>query len=229
MKIFQYLLIFSLLLFVSCDEESTTGSGDPAGVTAISGKLENYTLGSGKIVKLGWYNGPSSFDEVSRATIGSDGSFSLQLNVPQSFMLDSLISQRGGCTGNMTSTTPGVMVAGFQNLFIYEGSQIRGVALLINRNISGDSLYLPALNDALLQLVYFDKATTINGSETCPEDWDRNGSEEMMVTRAVNNVKVTAGWNKIYSTITARTSTTATYSTTTTEPSGLKWYYISFN
>ncbi|MBV6512061.1 MAG: hypothetical protein HRU80_14585 [Ignavibacteriales bacterium] len=232
MKKLFILFTFSLtFLFISgCSEDDTTpGPGGGTAVTSISGKLEGWTHGTGKTIMMGQYNGPSSFDAVGTGTIAADGSFTIALSAPMSFLLDSLTTQVPVCTGSFTSSTSGVMVYGTGGAMIMDGTSIFGFAQCTSRDFRNDSsvIYIPMLNDNILEIVYMTKATTVNGSQTCPQTFD--GNTETMVTRQVNNLNFAAGWNKIYNKVTARGTSTATLQMSFTDPGTLKWYFFRIN
>lgn len=219
------ILIPITFIFTSCEDDKIT---DPpaSGTTNVSGTIENWSFSTGKTLKIGTYNGPSSFLEVGSGAIQTDGSFSITLNTPPANLLDSLTSSCEECEGGFTSTTAGVMVYGTAGGLIYQGTQVFGVTQYINRDFSGDELYIPALNDVYLELVYFSKATTFNGSQTYNDSFD--GTHTTRVTRTASNITVTAGWNKLYTTVTSRTDTTAAFSMSTVNSVSLKWYRIRF-
>lgn len=227
MKTYPALVLIFLfsLAFISCTDDTITDP-PPTAVTSVSGKIENWTFAAGKTIRMGNYNGPTSFEEIGSGDIQTDGSFTLNLNTPMEFLLDSLTSSCEECTGAFTSTTPGVMVYGTAGGFIYQGTQIFGISQYINRDISGDELYIPALNDVYLEMVYFSKATTISGGQTYNFSFD--GMHTTRVTRTADNVAVSAGWNKLYTSVTARTDSTATLTMKSAHSQTLKWHMIRF-
>jgi hypothetical protein len=232
MKKLFILFTFSLtLLFISgCSEDDTTpGAGGGTAVTSISGKLEGWTFGTGKTIMMGQYNGPTSFDAVGTGTINADGSFTINLTTPMEFLLDSLTGTDPDCSGSFTSSASGVMVYGTGGAMIMNGTSIFGWAQCVSRDFTTDSshIYIPQLNDNIMEIVYMSKATTINGAQTCPQSWD--GTNELMITRAASNMNFAAGWNKVFDKITARSTTTATITMSGTDPGNMKWYFFRIN
>ncbi|GMU85836.1 MAG: hypothetical protein AMXMBFR48_10780 [Ignavibacteriales bacterium] len=232
MKKFFILLTFSLsvLIISGCSEDDTTpGPGSGTAVTSISGKLEGWTYGTGKTIMMGQYNGPNSFDAVGTGSISADGSFTIALAAPMEFLLDTLTSIDPDCSGSFTSSASGVMVYGTGGAMIMDGTSPFGWVQCTSRDFRNDSvrIYVPQLNDFILELVYMNKATTVNGSQTCPMDF--NEPTEIMVTRQVNNLNFAAGWNKIYNKVSARSSGAATLQMSFTDPGTLKWYFFQFN
>lgn len=232
MKKFFILCTFTLsFLFISgCSEDETDpGAGGSTAVTSVSGKLEGWTFGTGKTIMMGQYNGPNSFDAVGTGSIAADGSFTVNLTTPMSFLLDTLTSISPDCSGSFTSSASGVMVYGTGGAMIMDGTSMFGYAQCTSRDFRNDSvrIYVPQLNDYILEIVYMNKSTTVNGSQTCPQDF--NEPTEIMVTRQVNNLNFAAGWNKIYNKVSARSSGAATLQMSFTDPGTLKWYFFRFN
>lgn len=226
------ILFFVSLLFAmisGCSKtENSTGELNTPGVTSISGKLEGWTHGTGKTIVMGQYNGPNSTDVIGSGSIGSDGSFTVNLlAAPMEFLLDSLTSGDFDCSGKMTSTVSGVMVFGTGGALILNGSTLFGYAQCVNRDWRAERIYIPQMNDEVMEVVYFSKATTLAGSQTCPQSFD--GTTETQVTRNVPDLQVSAGWNLVYDKVTARTDSTCTFNLSKTSPGTLKWYYKTTN
>ncbi len=221
----KYLLLFSLLFFVACEDDSTNTGDNLQGITSISGKLENWTYGTGKTIKLGTYLGQNNFYVTGSGDIAADGSFSIALLTPSAEWLNNLVDS----TAHFTSTTAGVKVYGQGGAMLFDGQNIFGFAIYINRDFTSDTFWIPQVGDKVMQPTYFTAATTINGSETSQEDWDPNHRDTTYVTRVVENKAVAAGWNKIYGSITSKTVNTYTINMSTAEPTGMKWYFSRIN
>lgn len=230
MKTFQYLLIFSLLLlFVSCEEESTTGTGDPTTMTTISGKLENWTFGTGETIKIGNYISQNEFQFVGSGAIAEDGSFQIALLTPPEAYLDYVQSPDSGAPAGITSSDRNARVYGAGGFMIFDGTNFFAFVLCMNRDFRADTFWIPTVGDQIFQPTYFTVKTTLNGSETSEEDWDPRSTTPTYITRVVNNVTVAAGWNSVIGAVTAKTSNTVTFNMTLGQPTNLKWYFQRVN
>lgn len=229
-KLISLFFISLLLVLISgCSKtENSTGELTTSGISSISGKLEGWSYGTGKTIVMGQYNGPSSIDVIGSGSIGSDGSFTINLlAAPLEFMLDSLTSGDFDCSGNMTSSVAGVMVYGTGGALILEGGNLFGYAQCVSRDWRAERIYIPQMHDEIMELVYFSKATTVGGNQTCPQSFD--DTTEVKVTRVVPDLQVTAGWNKVFDKVSARTDSTCTFNLSKTDPGTLKWYYKVIN
>lgn len=221
-------LLLPSLFIIGCQEETTTtGTGDqnpPPTFSTLSGKLENWTFGTGKTIKFVRFRGPN-YQEFASSAIASDGSFTLTFSTPSADQLDSLGSTGEGCTGVITANVLGVKVVGDANFYIFEGTNMVGYVALMSRNMMADTVQTPQLNDIFFSPTYFTASATVNGSMTCFEDWDDDGTRETYVTQVVENKKIAAGWNEIFTKVTARSGNSITFTFISGPQSGLKWYY----
>ncbi|NUN07903.1 MAG: hypothetical protein HUU54_01875 [Ignavibacteriaceae bacterium] len=229
MKHLTYLFLFSFLFFLGCEEESTTGTGDNTAITTITGKLENWTHGAGKTIKIGNYITQTEYQIVGSGAIAADGSFAIALLTPPESYLNYIQSPDSGAPAGITSSDRNARVYGAGGFMIFDGSNFFAFVLCMNRDFRADTFWVPTVNDQIYQPTYFTARTTLNGSETEEEDWDPRATTPTYITRVVNNVTVAAGWNNVIGTVTAKTTNTVTFNMTLAAPTNLKWYYQRVN
>lgn len=204
MKKLLLLTLFSSMLFVagcSKDDDDPVGPGN-GGPTTISGKIDNWSLGTGKTISLGISY--SSTQSYGTAAIAEDGSFTIQAQAPPAAApLLNGVWNDPECDGSVTVSPTGANFM-FGYLYVLEGENVIGY---VEKEIDTEDLYCISL------FFYASKDVNVTGSEACS-----GGS----VTNYNMNFK--AGWNLLYE-VDEYTSTQTIENVTTTEPAGAKYMY----
>jgi len=159
-----------MLLISSCKKDDSNPAGnntetqDPS-ITSISGKIKNWTLGSGYKLELGWRP-----DVYSSATIGSDGSFTLTTltTVPS----NELISSFPGAT----SSNPTTKTTGYYFLLVFTpDSQSNDLATgrIMYQNSNSAEAYIFSNQSTTFTGNYIEGTTPLNCDFTLKPGWNR--------------------------------------------------------
>lgn len=201
MKKLLLLTLFSSLLFVagcSKDDDNPTGPGG-SGKTTISGKIDNWTLGTGKTINLTPDVANLSVIYGS-ASVAEDGSFSIEAEWPQAAApLWAAYPDDPECDGTITvSNHDAAFMISF--LVVSDGTgPVAYVDKVLENDESTGSFFF-----------YVTKNVSITGSETCSGASSTNYS-----------INMNQGWNLVF----GYSNDQGDYMTTT-EPQGTKYMMI---
>jgi hypothetical protein len=220
-KIFFYVL-FSLVIF-SCKKDNN-GTSAGTSVTSISGKIDIWTLGSNKILKVGFYNETSNYSNefisVDSSSIDNNGNFNLtSLANPSSIYLvpiDSALyrSNTKNRTFNISNKSAKALRSDL-NFRIYSNESGEPIGYLYKEyRASSDS---NTAGDFYVGYNYVDRDVSITGS--------RLESEDNYTATVKANLILKAGWNKTVNKVVSRSETSSTQEISINEPAGAKWIY----
>jgi len=213
-KILIFIIVLSGAVYLnSCSDNVTNSTGDT--VFNVSGKVENWTYGSKKIVVKYTVSGYPFKIGLDTAAITIDGNFSCEFKDPLPVDLDTLFISSGGinCTGFININPPGTKFTSLI-LEVYDaGDSLTGY--IERRNF--DSQLMPG--SGFVYYIYLDNNVFISGSETCS-----NISDTTTLNCNFTGIK---GWQKISESIEEMTLTRITSSISNTEPANTKWYFYT--
>lgn len=200
------------LLYAGCSND-----GNPANpevqtktITAISGKLENWSLGSGKTISL-VYGGAGFLTSFGVSDISDDGSFNIELSAPDSSLLESGRGfVDGSCDKDITvSDTSAMYVLGM--LVISDNNKVIGFA---QHGGGAGQTQTDTVGSFTINYYYFDRNVDISGIQLC-------GSKE----RYDYELNFEKGWNRVTGSLTENTPSSVKYEYKTNVPDGSKFIF----
>jgi hypothetical protein len=218
-KIWFYLLIF--LVIFSCKKEND-GTSNGSSITSISGKIENWTLGSEKFLLAGFYDSKSNMLEnlitIDTSSIDNNGNFNLtSLAIPSDIYLISLDSFTFGSGDYKTNFNFSNHVTKIltHDLSFYIFSKDSNLPIdYIYKSYNADSDATSARN-FFIRYFYVDRQVSITGSNS------QYYSNFIYTTNV--NLSLKAGWNKIVYKDVMRSQTSFTEDVSVKEPAGAIW------
>ena len=210
--LFFTLAVLLTIYFASCKDDTITGGGGNE-TPSISGKIENWHLGSDK--KL--YLLANAGDTVIRSfildscNIDSLGNFTINLKAPVDSMLMYFRFNDSLCTHHSIISPMGVRYC--YSEFLVKGSSTSYLGSLSRSN---DSVQLPYTGKIFAYSYYFNAGGSITGTDTC------NYGQPVMIEH--NEVTQTRGWNSLFVVYDSVTSNVIRVSITT-QPHTVQWYF----
>jgi hypothetical protein len=219
MKQFFYYLLISLAIF-SCKKDDNSGSGGSS-ITSISGKIDNWTLGSDKALKAGFNIRNSNFELfvlIDTCSIDDNGNFKFTslANPSDNYLIPIDSALYGSSAKNKTyniSNKAAKALNGDLNFRIYSEETGEFVGYLYKEyTASSDSR---SAGDFHVGYNYVDRDVSITGS--------RLESDDAYTATVKANLSLKAGWNKIVNKIVSRSETSSVQEISGNEPAGAKW------
>ena len=225
-------VVFSFFFFSSCHRQNPIDTGDSNAGFSLSGKIENWRLGSDKSAALIYYTTTSETSPDAGKTvlfgvgkIDSSGNFAIT-NVPA--LPDTLFPMENGRQYN-------VGLFSDDSLF-FHGYTISSISILgsgptfVTSNLFYSTQWisvLPYVNttsvvgDYTMMLQYTDRDVTRDSTSTSLGVYD-------LMFHFTYKVSLKKGWNRIYIITTAVSDSSRSALWTTDAPSTTgKWYYSS--
>ena len=205
-----------VVTYFNCSSDSTINNPVGGGsLTSISGTVENWTLGS-KTIMLGVYGWSDYSDTIAAvSTIGANGSFSFT-NLPiltNNGLGLILFPNDTICSGNMTVNPSGLKV-GFAYIDVYNTPDSTIGSIVKANGANYGNGYIQTYHG------YFSDAGNISGNYNC-NYWGWQYEQ-------VWNANFPAKWYYVFIKYDSLGSNHYKYTINNSEPSGMKWYYISY-
>lgn len=204
-----------IIYFISCKDDTVTGGGNGNEAPTISGKIENWNLGSGKKIIAVAYNYDTITNEVGLDTglIDNAGNFMLKLNTPPDSLL-TLFEMGPMCTHHTLANPADLRSCGSR--FTVEDSNNNTVGTVYRCT---DSTPINYSGKTYAYLDYFNSSGSITGTDTCI------GAIMDIVTR---NTTESKGWNSSYLIFDSVASNLEKVRITT-QPQVVQWYLIRYH
>jgi hypothetical protein len=212
--------LFTVVAISSCkkddDDENNGGIGNTLTVTvengsSLNGKIDNVKLEIGYelLSSYGW-----GYYEVASAPY-SNGGFTLNLSETvddtylEAFDTDDL-------DDGVKVSNPNVKT-GYAEIEAYKADYSTGC-------------FYHGTNDWESELMYANGDVSVTGSYTDTETWEDSVGGTITETLTEKcNIHLKKGWNIMYYKGTEKGNNTYEVETTTTAPSGAKWYYVDYS
>ncbi|HEX2984925.1 MAG TPA: hypothetical protein VHO28_15395 [Ignavibacteriales bacterium] len=213
-----YIGIIGLAAGCGGDDDKNPAGPLPGGnITGMSGKAENWNLGTGKKV---YFSMPvSSTQDVvfGSSDIAEDGSFSIQIQEPTAEYMMPLASyvDENNCQSGVVISDSSARCS-YAQLNVAEGNSFIGYIDRTNSYYESDSV-----GAFYAMFIYADKNVTISGVDTCM--WD-NGITGV----GAYNVVLAKGWNQVAVTTTFFNSEEYHVTYSAGEPAGAKYIYFNY-
>jgi len=202
------ILTFCLLILLFSCKKSETLTTTFEGITSISGKIENWTLGSDKTIVFGLYENDGS------SSIDTNGNFHISnLTIP-----NRLISIDSSVIGKLFKVSNHNIKTATAILSVYNSTDLINVIGHVhagNRDISTSDY---ADGDYKVYYIYVNDDVSINGSSSI---------SAMGNSSAINSsLYLKKGWNVyLYKIVSASSKSGRVDCVTDSIPSSAKWYY----
>ena len=203
-----------MISITSCKKDSNQSSSQALSGSTIHGKISNWSLGSGKILKA-YVNDFNHY--LCESNVGADGSFTLFLKIPETNSLTYISSWffDPQILISDVSTNCGYLELNIFNTSGYIGS----VKRKSNANWS-------QVGDSRVEYYYVNKNTTLMGAFTNTFTI----FDKLNTATYQYNLEFNTGWNTAaeqMSEMSVNTETAVTYTTkfTNIEPSNVKWLF----
>lgn len=215
----KLLVATTILALAACSSGTTTPT--PTSNPASGGKIkiENWPAQTGTVkLQLGF---PNSAGDVAQASIAADGSGEYTLPTPPAAYISPVKDTLAeiGCTQAITVVPSDAKITRpfFFNAYLGTATTPSGMTMLSSAQPTSDFKFPVGFKFA--QNVYADKDVAITGTFTCSSSPSRT-----------INVSFKAGWNFLVTEVKGVSNLGAPnnidWSASTTEPNGLKWYYM---
>lgn len=211
-------VLFIAILIYSCGEDTVSPTVN-TNMNTISGKIEDWTFGDSLILKAELLE-PFVYNDyvLDSCIIHSDGSFSINLNIPPDNMLSIFtINWDTACRGNVVINPSNTKTSSFINFSIYYPFLDSFEVGYVSRHNPRDSGNWTKPGDFEVSYIYANNNASITGTEICNDVWffpDTTIFE-------VNGIK---GWNKIVYNYLSHSQGSVKMLVNSTEPAGGKWY-----
>lgn len=203
-------LLFCITLLNGCGDDPIFVS---SGGYPVSGRIENWYLGSGIMLKASVTNVFNGQHFVLDSTyISSDGSFSLKLPFPPAYTLRPLqLPEDTSCINNVTITPAGV---GLTDLQLNVWNDSASLGHIYRSKYESDS----RIEGQFFSIDYYvDGKLDATGTTVCTYGY--------FIQTANYDFHSSKGWGKMVYLVTASTDSLYTVSITRTEPPGGKWFF----
>jgi hypothetical protein len=226
--------------FIACDSDDDDKAGSSFSNNRITAKVENGSSYNSEIdkayVELSWEEGDDWGDEIFSA-VYTNGGFELDLPAALEDKFLSLLSN--GAPSSITISDKTVKTTAFESIYASKSGKDVGSFELMSVDPSSFSFeteedilkIIDILSKGIysVEFVYADKPVTIHGSYV-DKNGDILGDFEGEV-KTTYNASLAKGWNILVAKTTAKIdltkgTVTGTVDITSSQPSGLKWYYI---
>ncbi len=215
MKNVKLLVVMLFVVFVfgcSDDESNPVGPETSSTITSLQGKINNWILGSSKLIKFNVF-GSSSVDETGNFTIAN-------LSVPYEDQMKNILNYYSGFTQQPVLSDENVKYFIVPYLSIVNASEPgRSIGSVQKVGTNNPNL---TVGDYFTNYFYLDKPIVIDGVSA----YSIGGVNYKEV---YNNVTLVKGWNRFVNIVYAidATTNTITYEIATIEPTEGLWYYFS--
>ncbi len=218
-----FLLIGSLLLLNSCDEDNMISQNpEERNLGTITGKISNWSSTNNKIVVFGY--GDNIIFGVSKVNDG--GEFNIKPTEPSDKCLHSisLFPTGGICNNSLNFSNPDAKaVIGSFSVFTPGEQGVVGFVYRLNVPLKDTISQIGGFFS--VQFIYVDRDVKITGKDQCFYDYNDNG-EIFSITQEVN-LDLKLGWNKIVYRSKLENEHYSVIEVTNLEPDGGEWIYDS--
>jgi hypothetical protein len=210
MKILLKLFVLSIsfyCLLTACkkDDNKTNTNGL---VTSISGKIENWTLGSDKEIKICVFSN-STYISFGSSAVDINGNFNISsLSAPTSDLLISVDSKFDG----FTISNHSAMIIDKKVKFKIFGSDLNNPVREVSK-AKQSVQYTETTGDFYVSFIYTNQDVNISGA------YSETGT--IISQNGTYNLTLKTGWNKVVNKLVNQTNNT--YEISNIEPDGASW------